>query len=100
MQDWRKLQWHNVDWPLPILQAYYFQKPEAAGETYNDNFQNEACMFSPGTHEDIGTSKNLQRIAINSEYLYHELLQITSVLTEREVIVLGPPYKVLRSHSQ
>ena len=95
MQDWRKLQWHNLRWPLPIIQSFYIHKPEAAGKSCTtEDPRSEAGMGETGIHEDVGTLKNLQRIAINSEYLYHELLSITSVLTMRELIILGPPYKV------
>jgi hypothetical protein len=100
MQDWRKLEWHNLRWPLPVIQAFYFQKPDnATNACTNEDPRSEASMGPTGVPEDVGTMKNLQRIAINSEYLYQELLSITSVLTMRELIILGPPYKVCSNHS-
>lgn len=80
MRDWRKSSWHNLRWPMPILQAFYVQKPGNA-----ENVSREiTASIKPGPGreaptEEIEVLRNLQRIIIHSEVLYEELILITSI---------------------
>jgi hypothetical protein len=90
MQEWRKSDWHNLRWPMPIIQAFYLQKPESTEKAPTDEGESEAAMTNAGVPDDVGTTKRLQRITIHSEYLYQELLSIASILTTCTALTLTP----------
>ncbi|KAJ4360728.1 uncharacterized protein N0V89_001295 [Didymosphaeria variabile] len=88
MRDWRKPLYHNLRWPMPIIQAFYVQKP---GDPKSTPSHHEGELPS----DENGPLKNLQRICIYSDVLFEELLIITSISSATYPIMLNPPYKFL-----
>jgi 4-amino-4-deoxy-L-arabinose transferase-like glycosyltransferase len=87
IQEWRKSEWHNLQWPMPIIQAFYLQRPDSKQNESPDEVESGVPVVYADFPEDSDTHNMLQRIVIHSEYLYQELLSIVSVSTMHDPIM-------------
>lgn len=103
----------DLRWPRPIIEAFYVHTPQILAKSLGD----ETCAPEASTKqlavpEALRELRDLQRICINSEFLFQELMDMAPVPLVRDTIMLvyrparcirladihassvGPPYKV------
>lgn len=80
MQDWRKRKWNALEWPRPIIDAFYLNTPQALAKSLEDAEYTPEVLTRPShVPKALGELRNIQRICIMSEYIQQELMNFSSV---------------------
>ena len=88
MQVYKDSVWHDLHWPMPILQAFYQEAPET--RTNDSNYKTKDAGLN-GKEDSLYQGgegwQDLQRIIIWSDILLRELASMISVLPGSPPIV-------------
>lgn len=88
MQVYKDSVWHDLHWPMPILQAFYQEAPETRTNDSKYKTKDTAPDIKDKSLYAVGEGwQDLQRIIIWSDILLRELASMISVLPGSPPIV-------------